>query len=236
MATTPFDFLLSDFGNWQPNAPTPSESNPFEVPDWNLPDYGLQPPTDNVSDPATTPGNIDFWGGDGGVASQNWASAMLPLMQLLSNNRQFQAEFGEGRDMFNMNLAGRQQSAQEDQARATQQNFESQFTETQLNNQVSRDVATGNLDLAQENQATQADQWAQSFAAQGINDQHARTLADQRLAFEEDRSNQQLEQAEREQIWQEEYGRASLALQERTANFQTFGRSQAPARWSANWG
>lgn len=245
---TPYDFLLQDFANWNPNIPDAEESNPFVPGDWQLPDFTTAPPADTADEP-TDPTTIDYWGGEPGVAAQSWGAVMLPLAQLLSNNEQFQTEFFEAqrrfdeqfgwsqmRDQFNMDLATRQQSAQEQQAAWAQGNFEDQLDDQRLNDATSRQVALGNLDLAQLQTAAEIGQWEQSFAAQQVNDAHARSLADQRLAFEESQSDQTLSLREREQIWQEEYGRKSLELQQEAARYQTFGRAQSPARWVSNWG
>lgn len=239
-----YDFLLQDFGNWQPNSPQAQTANPYSPQDFQLP--STVPPVDAAQPDQTL---LEYWGGDGGAAAQGWGAVMIPLMQMLSNNNQFQTEFGEaqnrfwdqntwnqGRDQFNMDLAGRQQSSQEQQALWTQGNFQDQLSAQAENDAVSRDVAGREMTLAEQQSAIQSGQWSQSFAAQAENDAHARQMADQRLSFEEDRSDRQLDQAERNQLWQEEYGRARIEADREAARYQTFGRGQGPARWQASWG
>lgn len=239
-----YDFLLQDFANWQPNIPQARTANPYAPQDFQLP--STVPPIDAAQPDQSL---LEYWGGDGGTAAQGWGAVMIPLMQLLSNNNQFQTEFGEaqnrfwdqntwnqGRDQFNMDLAGRQQSSQEQQALWTQGNFQDQLAAQAQNDEVARTVALGELGLSQEAQAAQVNQWAQSFAAQQQNDEHARRIADQRLALEEQTQGRQLDQAERNQLWQEEYGRARIEADREAARYQTFGRSQGPAKWSASWG
>lgn len=249
---SPYDFLFdADFGNWQPNLPdAPDQPEPWEAPDSTLP---TGPPTDAKG---LDPSNADYWSGKSGSAAQNWASAMFPLLQLQQNQGQFNTEFGEaqsrfwnqnqwsqGRDQFNMALATRQQNAQEQQAGASQSNTEAQLAAQALNDDVSRRVALGELDLAEAQQLIQEGQWQQSFGAQSTNDAHARQLADQQLAFQMQQSDRQLSLNEQQQLWSETYQQQQLELRaeeidagREAARYQSFGRGASPGRWASQWG
>lgn len=245
---SPYDYLLAeDFGNWQANVPEAPDNTP-PVFDWST---LLTPPTGPPTDVegATDPTNVDYWSGDGGNAAQNWGAVMIPLAQMMSNNQQFATEFQEAsarfwnqnewsqtRDQFNMDLGERQQSSQEQQALWGQENFQAQLDAQALNDEVSRRVALGELSMAEAQQQIQSGQWEQTFAAQGVNDAHARQMADQQLAFQTEQSDRELTLAEQRQIWQENYQQQEIDARNNESRYAAFGRGSAPNnRWVSNW-